>query len=149
MAALALYGAGTSTGMVTCNSLLQTTVPDHNRGRVFAGFDIIWQTGRLASLGLGAAAADALGIQAVYLPGGCCSCSPAPSASPGCAPVKGSAERLSHIKRPSISTASRSPATPTAAAPSSDAHVPESHQCRQRDDDVELDPVVLMGKRFV
>lgn len=70
MAALGLYGVGTSTGMVTYNSLLQAVVPDRNRGRVFAGFDMIWQTGRLASLGLGGAAADALGIQAVYLLGG-------------------------------------------------------------------------------
>lgn len=42
VAALALYGVGTSTGMVTYNSLLQAEIPDHSRGRVFAGFDIIW-----------------------------------------------------------------------------------------------------------
>jgi len=70
MAALGLYGVGTSTGMVTYNSLLQAEVPGQNRGRVFAGYDMIWQTGRLASLGLGGLAADALGIQAVYLLGG-------------------------------------------------------------------------------
>lgn len=70
MAALALYGVGTSTGMVTYNSLLQAEIPDQNRGRVFAGFDMIWQTGRLASLGLGGVAADAPGIQAVYILGG-------------------------------------------------------------------------------
>src|SRR5205823_2367750 len=58
-AALALYGVGTSTGMVTYNSLLQAEVPSQNRGRVFAGFDMIWQTGRLASLGLGGVTADA------------------------------------------------------------------------------------------
>ncbi len=69
MAALGLYGVGTSTGMVTYNSLLQAEIPDQTRGRVFAGFDMIWQTGRLASLGLGGAAADALGIQAVYILG--------------------------------------------------------------------------------
>lgn len=69
-AALGLYGVGTSTGMVTYNSLLQAEVPARNRGRVFAGFDMIWQTGRLASLGLGGLTADALGIQAVYLLGG-------------------------------------------------------------------------------
>src|SRR5260221_1183621 len=40
------------------------------RGRVFAGFDMIWQTGRLACLGLGGIAADALGIRAVYALGG-------------------------------------------------------------------------------
>ena len=47
LAALALYGVGTSTGMVTYTSLLQAEIPDRNRGRVFAGFDMIWQTGRL------------------------------------------------------------------------------------------------------
>ena len=56
--------------MVTCNSLLQAVVPGQNRGRVFAGFGMIWQTGRLASLGLGGVIADALGIQAVYILGG-------------------------------------------------------------------------------
>jgi predicted MFS family arabinose efflux permease len=70
MAALGLYGVGTSTGTVTYTSLLQAEVPAPSRGRVFAGFDMIWQTGRLISLGLGGLAADALGIQAVYLLGG-------------------------------------------------------------------------------
>jgi MFS family permease len=70
MTALALYGVGTSTGMVTYNSLLQAEIPSHNRGRVFAGYDMIWQAGRLASLGLGGVTADALGIQAVYILGG-------------------------------------------------------------------------------
>jgi hypothetical protein len=37
---------------------------------VFAGFDLLWQAGRLASLGLGGVAADALGIRAVYYLGG-------------------------------------------------------------------------------
>ena len=70
MAALGLYGVGTSTGMVTYNSLLQAEVPSERRGRVFAGYDMTWQTGRLISLGLGGLAADILGIQAVYLLGG-------------------------------------------------------------------------------
>jgi MFS family permease len=68
--ALALYGVGTSTGMVTYTSFLQAHVRDQVRGRVFAGFDMIWQTGRLASLALGGAVAGTLGIQAVYLLGG-------------------------------------------------------------------------------
>lgn len=68
--ALAVYGAGTSTGMVTYNSLLQAHVPAQLRGRVFAGFDLVWQTGRLASLALGGLIADQLGIQAVYALGG-------------------------------------------------------------------------------
>ncbi len=70
MAALALYGVATSTGMVTYNSLLQAHVGDQVRGRVFAAYDMIWQTGRLASLALGGLAADTAGIQAVYLLGG-------------------------------------------------------------------------------
>lgn len=56
--------------MVTYNSLLQAEIPAQNRGRVFAGFDMIWQTGRLASIGLGGVTGDALGIQAVYILGG-------------------------------------------------------------------------------
>jgi predicted MFS family arabinose efflux permease len=67
---LAVYGVGTSMGMVTYNALLQAEVPADTRGRVFAGFDLLWQTGRLASLALGGLAADALGVQAVYVLGG-------------------------------------------------------------------------------
>lgn len=70
MAALVVYGLGTSTGTVAFNSLLQAELPEEQRGRVFAGFDALWQTGRLASLGLGGVLADALGVQAVYLLGG-------------------------------------------------------------------------------
>jgi len=70
LAALALYGVGTSTGMVSYTSLLQAEVAEQARGRVFAGFDMLWQAGRLASLGLGGLAADAFGIRAVYALGG-------------------------------------------------------------------------------
>jgi predicted MFS family arabinose efflux permease len=70
MGALAVYGVGTSTGMVTYNALLQAEVDIQARGRVFAGFDLLWQAGRLASLGLGGVAADALGVRAVYYIGG-------------------------------------------------------------------------------
>jgi predicted MFS family arabinose efflux permease len=70
MGALAVYGVGTSTGMVAYNSLLQAEVAAEARGRVFAGFDLLWQAGRLASLLLGGVAADALGIRAVYYLGG-------------------------------------------------------------------------------
>ena len=90
MAALALYGVGTSTGMITYTSLLQAEVPAQNRGRVFAGFDMIWQTGRLASLGLGGAAADALGIQAVYILGGLLLLLAGTIGLAGLRPVKGS-----------------------------------------------------------
>lgn len=70
LGALALYRVGTSTGMVTYTSLLQAQTAPETRGRVFAGFDMIWQTGRLASLALGGITADALGIRAVYALGG-------------------------------------------------------------------------------
>ncbi|MFP5283250.1 MAG: MFS transporter [Actinomycetes bacterium] len=66
LAALVAYGLGTSTGAVTFNSLLQADTPEHLRGRVFAAFDMLWQTGRLLSLILGGLLADTLGIRAVY-----------------------------------------------------------------------------------
>lgn len=65
-ATLVGYGLGTSTGTVTFNALLQAHVPERLRGRVFASFDLLWQTGRLASIALGGLAADTLGIRAVY-----------------------------------------------------------------------------------
>jgi MFS family permease len=43
VAALGVYGVGTSTGMVTFNSLLQAETTPATRGRVFASFDAIWQ----------------------------------------------------------------------------------------------------------
>lgn len=70
LAALAAYGVGTSTGTVTYNSALQATTPEHVRGRVFASYDVIWQTARLVSIGVGGILADALGIRGVYLMGG-------------------------------------------------------------------------------
>lgn len=70
MGALGLYGIGTSTGMVTFNSLLQAETTDETRGRVFASFDAIWQLGRLVSLAVGGFLADAIGIAAVYVFGG-------------------------------------------------------------------------------
>lgn len=70
MGALGVYGVGTSTGMVTFNSLLQAETTETTRGRVFASFDAIWQFGRLVSLGVGGLLADAVGIAAVYVLGG-------------------------------------------------------------------------------
>ena len=67
---LAVYGLGTSTGAVTFNSLLQSHVTDRTRGRVFALMDLLWQAGRLASLGVGGLLADSVGIRAVYYLGG-------------------------------------------------------------------------------
>lgn len=70
LGALALYGVGTSVGNVTYHSVLQSTVPDRVRGRVFAFYDVVWQTARLVSIGIGGALADRLGITAVYWIGG-------------------------------------------------------------------------------
>lgn len=67
---LVLYGLSTSTGNVTFSSLIESRVPEDLRGRAFAGFDLLWQTGRLLSLLGGGLLADTLGIQAVYLLGG-------------------------------------------------------------------------------
>jgi MFS family permease len=69
-AALVVYGLSTSTGSVTFSSLVQSRVPEDLRGRAFAGFDVLWQTGRMISLLGGGLLADAVGIQAVYLLGG-------------------------------------------------------------------------------
>lgn len=70
MAALAAYGVGTSTGNVAYNTALQATTPEQLRGRVFAFYDIVWQTGRLVSIGIGGVLADRFGIRAVYAIGG-------------------------------------------------------------------------------
>lgn len=71
LGALVAYGVGTSTGMVTWNTVLQSTVADRIRGRVFAFYDVVWQSCRLASIGLGGVLADAAGVRAVYAVGGC------------------------------------------------------------------------------
>ncbi len=70
LGALTMYGVGTSTGNVTYSSVLQTTVPDRIRGRVFAFYDVVWQSCRLASIGIGGVVADRLGITPVYWAGG-------------------------------------------------------------------------------
>lgn len=70
VAALVLYGVGTSSGAVTFNSMLQAEAPEHARGRIFATMDVLWQGGRLVSLGGGGLLADLYGITAVYYLGG-------------------------------------------------------------------------------
>lgn len=70
LGALAAYGLGTSTGNVTYNSALQATTPERLRGRVFAFYDVVWQTARLISIGVGGVLADQLGIRGVYIMGG-------------------------------------------------------------------------------
>lgn len=66
LAALAAYGVGTSTGNITYHTVIQSTVPDRLRGRVFTFYDVIWQSARLASIAAGGVLADALGITVVY-----------------------------------------------------------------------------------
>jgi len=68
--ALALYGIGTSTGMIAFQSTLQREVPSELRGRAFALCDVLWNAARLVSLGLDGMLADAIGIRAVYAVGG-------------------------------------------------------------------------------
>ena len=70
MVSLAAYGVGTSTGMVTYQSVLQASVPERLRGRTFALYDVLWQSGRLVSLAAGGVLADAFGVRAVYALGG-------------------------------------------------------------------------------
>lgn len=67
---LAVYGVGTSTGNVVYNTVLQTGLPDRIRGRVFALYDVVWQSSRLVSIGVGGVLADAFGITVVYVIGG-------------------------------------------------------------------------------
>lgn len=63
-----VYGLSTSMGNVTSSSLVQSRVPDELRA--FAGFDVLWQTGRMLSLLGGGLLADAVGVRVVYLLGG-------------------------------------------------------------------------------
>ncbi len=69
-AALAVYGLATNTGGVTFNTLLQQSVVDRTRGRVFAFFDMVWQAGRLTSIAAGGILADRLGVGGVYVAAG-------------------------------------------------------------------------------
>lgn len=70
LGALFFYGVGTSTGTITYNTALQLNVPDRLRGRIFAFYDVVWQSARLVSLALGGLLADRIGITAVYIMGG-------------------------------------------------------------------------------
>ena len=67
---LFIYGLNTSAGIVVFNSVVQTTVPDAVRGRVFTQLDVTWNAMRLLSLGLGGVLVDLVGIQAVFWLGG-------------------------------------------------------------------------------
>ena len=70
VAALAVYGVGTSVGNVSFTSLLQSHVPDALRGRVLTAYDLIWHSMRLASLVLGGVLTDLFGIRFLFYAGG-------------------------------------------------------------------------------
>ncbi|MBA2387510.1 MAG: MFS transporter [Acidimicrobiia bacterium] len=68
--ALVVYGMSTSTGMVAYQSTLQTVVPSDTRGRVFAFYDVLWNSSRLLSLAIGGVVTELLGVRIVYLVAG-------------------------------------------------------------------------------
>lgn len=68
--ALAVYGMSTSTGMVAYQSTLQASVPSETRGRAFAFYDVLWNTARLVSLGVGGLVAEVADVRVVYVAGG-------------------------------------------------------------------------------
>ncbi len=67
---LAVYGINTSSGMVAFQTMVQRDVPAPVRGRAFAALDVVWQTGRLFSIAVGAALVTAIGIRSLFLVGG-------------------------------------------------------------------------------
>lgn len=64
------YGLNTSTGMVVYNSIMQATIPDQVRGRVFTLMDMTWSIMEIVSIGAAGLLADAIGIRPVYYAGG-------------------------------------------------------------------------------
>lgn len=67
---LFVYGLSTSSGMVVYNSVMQASVPDQVRGRVFTLMDMTWSIMEILSIGFAGLLADALGIRPVYYLGG-------------------------------------------------------------------------------
>ena len=67
---LFIYGLNTSSGMVAFQTLVQQSVPAGFRARTFALLDVIWQAGRLLSIGLGSVAAGIVGSRPVFVWGG-------------------------------------------------------------------------------
>jgi len=67
---LGVYGFNTSSGIVTYQTMVQREVPAKVRGRAFALLDIVWQSGRLASIAVGAGLAASIGIRALFVLGG-------------------------------------------------------------------------------
>ena len=56
--------------MIAYQTMVQREVPSGIRGRVFALIDVVWQTGRLASIAIGAGLAASIGIRALFIVGG-------------------------------------------------------------------------------
>jgi len=67
---LAIYGINTSSGMVAFQTMVQRDVPAAVRGRAFAILDVVWQTGRLLSIAVGAGLVATIGIRSLFLIGG-------------------------------------------------------------------------------
>ncbi|MDQ6883370.1 MAG: MFS transporter [Candidatus Dormibacteraeota bacterium] len=67
---LGVYGVNTSSGMVAFQTMVQREIPDAIRGRAFALLDVVWQTGRLASISIGVGLAASMGIRALFILGG-------------------------------------------------------------------------------
>ena len=67
---LFVYGLNTSTGMVIYNSIMQASIPDQVRGRVFTLMDMTWSIMEITSIGVAGLLADAIGIRPVYYLGG-------------------------------------------------------------------------------
>ena len=67
---LGVYGINTSSGMVTYQTMVQREVPAEVRGRAFALLDVVWQSGRLASIAIGAGLAAIIGIRWLFVLGG-------------------------------------------------------------------------------
>lgn len=65
--ALVVYGMSTSTGMIAYQSTLQTLVPSDTRGRVFAFYDVLWNSSRLLSLLAGGVVTELLDVRIVYV----------------------------------------------------------------------------------
>ena len=67
---LFVYGLNTSIGVVVFNSVVQASVPDEVRGRVFTLLDVTWNAMRLLSLGLSGLVVDLVGVRPVFWAGG-------------------------------------------------------------------------------
>jgi MFS family permease len=69
-ALLFIYGLNTSSGMVVYQTWLQRHVPDAMRGRVFTWLDVVWNSMKVVSLGIGGWLAERTSVEVVYYVGG-------------------------------------------------------------------------------